>query len=80
MDYKKSFNSVEIWAVKEALWNSRVGHRYMAPIYNIYKETTMTYQLQKEMTSVETHRGVRQGDSLSLNCLKLHWLKICSNN
>ena len=48
MDYEKAFDSTEIWATREILWNSRVNCRYVDLIDYIYEETQTSFQLQQQ--------------------------------
>ena len=65
VDYEKAFDSVETWAIREALWNSRVDSRYMDLIDHIYEEMQTSFQLQIQTQPIKIYRGVRQGDALS---------------
>ncbi|XP_072376061.1 uncharacterized protein [Diabrotica undecimpunctata] len=67
VDYEKAFDSLELWAVEETLVNCRIDSRYRMLIHNIYQNTTMRIQLDRDLQTllIRICRGVRQGDTIS---------------
>lgn len=65
IDFKKAFDSVETWAVLDALRNARVDHRYIDIINSIYKNATLKVAIPQHTNPVKIKRGVRQGDTIS---------------
>lgn len=65
VDYEKAFDSIEMWAIERALNNCRIDSRYRMLMHNIYKNATMTIQLEKTTKPIPIKRGVRQGDVIS---------------
>lgn len=65
VDYEKAFDSVELWAVEQAMNNCRIDSRYRTLIHNIYKNATMTIQIGDTTRPIQVKRGVRQGDVIS---------------
>ncbi|RVE53061.1 hypothetical protein evm_002359 [Chilo suppressalis] len=65
IDYKQAFDSVESWAVVQALQNARIDYRYTKLIENIYNNATMKVTLVDQTQHIDIKRGVRQGDTLS---------------
>lgn len=65
IDYKKAFDTVEIWAVLQALKNARIDSRYNKLIEQIYKKATLQIRLHENTEKISIKRGVRQGDNMS---------------
>lgn len=65
VDFKKTFDTVEISATLIALKECRIDYRHTNSIYNIYKNVTSTIHLHKITQEIEIKRGVRQDDTLS---------------
>lgn len=65
VDYEKAFDSVELWAVEQAMNNCRIDSRYRQLIHNIYEKATMVIQLEEKTGKIPIKRGVRQGDIIS---------------
>lgn len=67
VDYKKAFDSLETWAVMEAMSNARIDSRYTNLIEDIYKDATLHVKIDENTTTdkIPIQRGVRQGDSIS---------------
>ena len=66
IDYEKAFDSIEIWAVINALSNGRIDDRYTNIIKYIYENATSQVMTTQEKTNkINKKRGVRQGDSIS---------------
>ena len=66
IDYEKAFDSIEIWAVLNALSNARIDYRYTNIIKYIYENATSQIITTQEKTNkIQIKRGVRQGDSIS---------------
>lgn len=65
VDYEKAFDSVEIWAILEALDKSRIDFRYSRIIKHIYEHATSSVRLHEKTNKFKLERGVRQGDTIS---------------
>jgi hypothetical protein len=66
VDYQKAFDSIETWAVLEAMNLARVDSRYSMLIKHIYESATLKVNVNDwETETVNVRRGVRQGDSIS---------------
>ena len=66
IDYEKAFDTVEHFAIFEALRKNNVNETYINILQNIYKLATARVHLDKLVsTEFQIHRGVRQGDPLS---------------
>ena len=65
-DYEKVFNTVDHFAIFEALRKTNVNETYINILQNIYNQATARVHLDKLVsTEFLVHRGVRQGDPLS---------------
>ena len=66
IDYEKAFDTVEHFAILEALRKTNVNETYINILQNIYNQATARVHLDKLVsTEFQIHRGVRQGDPLS---------------
>ena len=66
IDYEKAFDTVEHFAIFEALRKANVNEAYINILQNIYNQATARVHLGKLVsTEFPIHRGVRQGDPLS---------------
>ena len=66
IDCKKAFDTVEHFAIFEALRKTNVNETYINILQNIYNQATARVHLDKLVsTEFPIHRGVRQGDPLS---------------
>lgn len=65
VDYESELDNVVLWAVEQAMGNSRIDSRYGPLIYNIYLKSTMSVKLEHETAPIKIRRYVRQGDVLS---------------
>ncbi|PIK54411.1 endonuclease-reverse transcriptase [Apostichopus japonicus] len=65
VDYEKAFDSVETWAVLEALIEQEINPNYIKVIKDIYTGSTTTVKLHKESNKIPIRKGVRQGDTIS---------------
>ena len=66
IDYEKAFDTVEHFAIFEALRKTNVNETYIIILQNIYNQATAKVHLDKLVsTEFPIHRGVRQGDPLS---------------
>ena len=66
IDYEKAFDTVEHFAIFEALRKTNVNETYINILQNIYNQATARVHLDKLVsTEFPVHRGVRQGDPLS---------------
>ena len=66
IDYEKAFDTVEHFAIFEALRKTKVNETYINILQNIYNQATARVHLDKLVsTELQIHRGVRQGDPLS---------------
>ena len=64
--YEKAFDTVEHFAIFEALRKTNVNETYINILQNIYNQATARVHLDKLVsTEFQIHRGVRQGDPLS---------------
>ena len=65
IDYEKAFDTVEHFAIFEAL-RKTLNETYINILQNIYNQATARVPLNKLVsTEFQIHRGVRQGDPLS---------------
>ena len=66
IDYEKAFDTVEHFAIFEALRKTHVSETYINILLNIYNQATARVHLDKVVsTEFPVHRGVRQGEPLS---------------
>ena len=67
INYEKAFDTVEHFAIFEALRKTNVNETYINILQNIYNQATARVHLDKLVSTTEfpIHRGVRQGDPLS---------------
>ena len=66
IDYKKGFDTVEYFAIFEALRKTNINETYINILRNIYSQTTARILLDKLVSDeFPIQRGVRQGDPLS---------------
>ncbi len=66
VDYEKAFDSIETWAVLEALQRCGIDWRYIEVLECLSNAATMTVQIQDQRTRpIHLRRGVRQGDVIS---------------
>lgn len=67
IDYKKAFDSVEIWAIMKALQNAMINSRYIKLLENIYDQATMVVRVDEDLITnkIPVGKGVRQGDTIS---------------
>ena len=66
INYEKAFDTVEHFAIFEALRKTNVNETYINILQNIYNQATARVHLDKLVsTEFQIHRGVRQGDPLS---------------
>ena len=66
IDYEKAFDTVEHFAIFEALRKTNVNETYINILQNIYNQATARIHLDELVsTEFQIHRGVRQGDPLS---------------
>ena len=66
IDYEKAFDTVEHFAIFEALRKTNVNEAYINILQNIYNQATARIHLDKLVsTEFPILRGVRQGDPLS---------------
>ena len=66
IDYEQAFDTVEHFAIFEALRKTNVNETYINILQNIYNQATARVHLDKLVsTEFPIHRGVRQGDPLS---------------
>lgn len=67
VDYKKAFDSLEVWAILRVMDKARIDSRYSNLIRNIYRHATLHVKLDEfsETEKVQVERGIRQGDSIS---------------
>lgn len=67
VDYRKTFDSIETWAVLMAMEEARIDSRYSRLIKSIYEGATLQVKLNDDWTTekIPVKRGVRQGDTIS---------------
>ena len=66
IDYEKAFNTVEHFAIFEALRKTNISETYINILQNIYSQATARIHLDKSVSDeFPIHRGVRQADQLS---------------
>ena len=66
IDYEKAFDTVEHFAISEALRKTNVNETYINILQNIYNQATTRDYLDKLVsTEFPMHRRVRQGDPFS---------------
>jgi hypothetical protein len=65
VDYEKAFDSIEIWAILDALYDCRTDSRYSELIKYIYEHATSSIRLHEDTQKFKIGRGVRQGDTIS---------------
>ena len=66
IDYEKAFDSIEHFAIIEALRNININDIYVELLQNIYKEATARIHIDNHVSEkFEIERGVRQGDPIS---------------
>ena len=65
VDYEKAFDSVELWAILNAMDECRTDSRYSDIIKYIYEHATSSIRLHEDTQKFRIGRGVRQGDTIS---------------
>ncbi|KAI8442385.1 hypothetical protein MSG28_005904 [Choristoneura fumiferana] len=65
VNYEKAFDSIETWAVLQALQRCQVDYQYIEVLKCLYENATIT-------TPIPLQRGVRQGDEISPKLI-LNW-------
>ena len=66
IDYEKAFDSVEHWAIFEALRNIGIHETYVKILIDIYTGATAKIHLENQISeTIKIQRGVRQGDPIS---------------
>jgi len=65
VDYEKAFDSVEMWAILNALDECRTDSRYSKILKYIYEHATSSIRLHEDTQKFSIDRGVRQGDTIS---------------
>ena len=66
IDYEKAFDTVEHFAIFEALRKTNINETYINILQNIYSPATARIHLDKLVSDeFPIHRGVRKGDPLS---------------
>ena len=51
IDYEKAFDSIEIWAVLNALSNAKIDYRYLNIIKYIYENATSQIMTKQKKTN-----------------------------
>ena len=65
-DYEKAFDTIEHFAIIEALRKPNINETYINILQNTYSQVTARIHLDKLVSDeFPIHRGVRQGDPLS---------------
>ena len=65
-DYEKAYDTVEHFAIFEALRKTNINETYINILQNIYSQATGRIHLDKLVSDeFPIHRGVKQGDPLS---------------
>lgn len=67
VDYAKAFDSIELWAIINAMYNARIDSRYRNLLRYIYENATIKVKIDDELETqkIPIQRGVRQGDPIS---------------
>ncbi|KAK3763976.1 hypothetical protein RRG08_024031 [Elysia crispata] len=66
IDYEKAFDSVEHFAIFDALRKININETYVAILENIYQKATARVHIDNlESETFPINRGVRQGDPIS---------------
>ena len=66
IDYEKAFDSVEHFAIFEALRKININETYVQILENIYKKATASIHMDDLVSEkFQIKRGVRQGDPIS---------------
>lgn len=65
IDFEKAFDSLEHWAIINALKRCQVDSRYINLITDSYKDCNMTIKINDTEVTIKQRRGIRQGDTLS---------------
>lgn len=67
VDYEKAFDSVETWAVLNAMNEARIDTRYSNLIKHIYENATLQVAIDEDTSTdkIKIEKGVRQGDTIS---------------
>ena len=76
IDYEKAFDTVEHFAIFEALRKTNINETYIHILQNIYIQATARIHVDKSVSDeFRIQRGVRQGDHSHLNYLLQLWRK-----
>ena len=66
IDYEKAFDSIEHWAIFEALRDIGIHETYVNILKDIYTEATAKIHIENQVSEeIKIQRGVRQGDPIS---------------
>ena len=65
IDFEKAFDSLEHWAIFNALKRCKIDSRYIDIIQNLYSDCNFDINIKGDKTSIKQFRGIRQGDTLS---------------
>ena len=65
IDFEKAFDSIEHWAIFNALKRCKIDSRYIEIIQDLYSDCNFNIDIRGEKTSVQQFRGIRQSDTLS---------------
>ena len=66
IDYEKAFDSIEHWAIFEALKDIGIHETYVNILKDIYTEATAKIHIENQVSeAIKIQRGVRQGDPIS---------------
>ncbi|CAG9136986.1 unnamed protein product [Plutella xylostella] len=66
VDYEKAFDSIETWAVLNALQRCHIDYRHIEVLKCLYRNATMSVRVEDQTTeAIPLQRGVRQGDVIS---------------
>lgn len=66
VDYEKTFDPIEIWAILNNLSNSRVHDRYSKLILYIYYNEWSHVTTQDKLDRITLQKGIRKGGSIPL--------------
>lgn len=50
-DYEKAFDSIEKWAVMDAMGRARIDSRYTNIVRNIYEGATLTVKINEDLAT-----------------------------
>ena len=64
VDYKKTFDSVDLHSVLEALLEQGINSNYIKLIREIYTDNFISICFHKNSNKIKIKKGARQGDTM----------------